>query len=238
MEALSKTRQAAPADPSREILVAALKDAADAHQAIARQRGAIERTRDAVRVAKKTVLAAEDDIFKAQEIYATALADAAASEAAVPTGGVQAARQAVVDAQDQLEALQSALAQLRADLPAWENAVRQAEIVLDQAISSILVPSVQQLLDRAALVRDELRPIRRALLALVNEQPPNGFDHSTFESGKKPLGEIRQAVLSFLSTMWKDDDEADNPWRAARERLRADPFAPLPGVVSLKPNEV
>ena len=230
MKALSVTSQATPADPLRECLVTALNDAADAQQAVERQRGAIERTRDAVRAAKKTALAAEENITKAAEDYATALANAAAAEMAVPTGGVQAARQAVVDAQDQLDALQSALAQLRADLPAFEAAVSHAEVAVDFQISLILVPLVQELLSRAAQIRDELRPIRRALLDLINEQPNNGF------GGQKPLGEIRQACMNFLSTMWKEDEPCDNPWRSIRERLRADPFAPLPDFASLKPN--
>ena len=238
MKALSVTSQATPADPLRETLVAARSEAADAQQALERQRGAIERTRDAVRAAKKTALAAEENITKAAEDYATALANAAAAETAVPTGGVQAARQAVVDAQDQLDALQAALAQLRADLPGWENAVRQAEIAVESAISAILLPSVYQLLDRASEVRDQLRPLRKALLAFINEPPPNGFDHSSFDRGQKPLGEVRQAVMSFLSTMWKDDERqaCDNPWRSIRELLRADPYAMLPDLASRKLN--
>ena len=226
MEPLSKTRQAAPADPSREALVAALTEVRQAQQQLEQQRGAIERTRDAVRAAKKTVLAAEENIAKAKNEYASALKDSAASDMAVPTGGVQAARQAVEIANDKLEALKSALAQLRTDLPAYENAVRQAEVAVERAISTIMVPSVYQLLDMASRVRDQMRPLRKALILFVTEPPPNGFHHST---------EIREAVLNFLSAIWRDDDRAcDNPW-SIRARLRADPFAPLPDFDLRKP---
>ena len=106
MKALSMTSQATtPADPLREALVAALSEAREAQQALEHQRGAIERTRMAMRSSQKTIKAAEDDVFKVQQEYATALA----SETAVPTGAVQAARQAVVDANDQFEALHACL---------------------------------------------------------------------------------------------------------------------------------
>ena len=72
--------------------------------------------------------------------------------------------------------------QLRTDLPAYENAVRQAEVAVEQAISAILVPSVYQLLDMASRVRDQMRPLRKALILFVTEPPPNGFGHSTENS--------------------------------------------------------
>ena len=111
------------------------------------------------------------------------------------------------------------LAQLRAEFPNYMNAARQAEIGIKRTIGGVLEPSVYQLLDRASQVRDQLRPLRKMLLAFI-EQSPNGSDHST---------EIGEAVLSFLGTMWKDSGEArENPWDEIRARLRADPYTQLP----------
>ena len=207
--------QQATAD--REALVAALSETRQAQQQLEQQRGAIERTRTAMHAQKKLVLAAEENIAKAQEDYACALANAATSDTAAPTGGVQAARQAVLEANDKMEALKSALTQFRADLPAYESVVRQANMAVEQAISAILLPCVLRLLDMASRVRDQMRPLRKALILFITE--PSGSGHST---------EIRQEIATFLSTIWRDDDEAcDNPW-SIRARLRADPYTPLP----------
>ena len=70
--------------------------------------------------------------------HAQALADAAAGDAAPPISGMRAARQAVVDAQDEVEAAKGALAQLKGTLPDYEAELREAEIAVEAAISAIL----------------------------------------------------------------------------------------------------
>src|SRR5580658_1428187 len=88
------------ADPLREALVVALKEADEARLAAERHRAAIERTKAAVYAADNAVTVAEEGVGKARQAHAQAMADAVANDMAAPPSPVRAARQAVDDAKD------------------------------------------------------------------------------------------------------------------------------------------
>jgi hypothetical protein len=116
----------------------------------------------------------------------------------------------------------------RVDLPAWENAAREADIAVEAAISAILEPHARQLVDRAQEIRLMNMPIRQPLCALFNDNPSGqtGANYWADERGQKPLEAVRNEVKEFLSAFnaVEDKDEQGDPWRSARERLRVDPF--------------
>jgi hypothetical protein len=215
------------ADPLRVGLAHAIDDAREAREAVERHRAAIERTRSSLRVAEKTLTVAEKGVEEARAAHAQALADAAASDTTPPASGVQAARQLIVLAQDEIEALKGALAQLRADLPAWENAVREADIAVEAAISAVLAVKAQQVLDKAREIARGLSPLRNALAALLKDHPSGAADYLAFERGRKPLAETQAAVAAFFQTINAVDNKNDT-WKQAREALREDAQAPFP----------
>jgi hypothetical protein len=91
---------------------------------------------------------------------------------------VRAARQAVVDAEDELEAQRAALAQMRADLPNWQTEIVAADTEVEAAISAILAPLAEKLIARGREIASQLSPIREALAALWGEPSPANHDEA------------------------------------------------------------
>lgn len=215
-------------DPLRQSLAAAVEKAADAREALNHHRSAIERVQANVRQGEHRIRAAEKALEEAQEAHAGALAAAAADDTPHPTNGVREARQAIADAQDDVEATKTALAQLKAELVDWERAAREADIELETAVTAVLEPQMRQLLDQAWELRNKLAPIRRSLFALFNDRPEMAKNDLGFEKGQQQLDAIREEVSKFFGSFGSDiDEKTAEPWRAARERLRADPYAAL-----------
>jgi chromosome segregation ATPase len=214
-------------DPLRAALAQALEDAAVARESVERQRAAIEKTRGSVRAAERAVTTAQEGVGKAREAHAQALADSASSDTAPPASGMRAARQAVEDAQDEVEAAKGALAQLKQELPLWEGAAREADIAVEAAISAVLAVQVQPVLDRANGLLRELIPLRKTLFALLNDLPSAAGDVSAFERGRKPLAEMRAAVANLYTAAYFVDTSPVDTWTSARAALRADPNAVL-----------
>jgi|SRR5487761_1822875 hypothetical protein len=225
-------------DPLRDALVAALREARESNEAVRRQREAIEQIRGRVfgelpAAAKK----AQEAVEAAQRDYAVALADAAANGSAPPASGVKAARQAVQDAQEEVDAQKAALAQLRADLPAWENDAREKQIVVEKAISLILAREVQPLLERARKILREFIPYRILFNALVRGSSISSHegkaDAIAIRRGHEPFDEATRALNQFLQEARAVDDRFPDIWQETRERLRADPYAALPNFAEL-----
>ena len=209
----------------RAALASALHAKVKADEAVGRQRAGIDRARGGVRAAEAAAKEAEKAVTKARETHAEAIAAAAANDAAPPASGVRAARQAQVDAEDEVEAAKAALAQLKADLPAWEKAAVDAEVEVQKAISEILEPCARQLVHRARQLEQQMAPIRQALEDLCADST---------EPSRKPLANVRAEAAGFLQPVRKITDlHAPNLFRALRERLRADPNAELPDFVAL-----
>jgi chromosome segregation ATPase len=219
--------RAISSDPLRTTLAAALKEAAVAQRGVEQQRGGIERARAAVRAAEAAVKSAEKGVEEARQVHARAIADAATADAPPPASGVRAARQAVTDAQDELEAAKGALDQLKADLPGWEEAARTADVAVEAAISEILAPHAQALLAKVQELSRQLSPLRSALRALFETAPARADEYFAWDQGRRPLSAVLEAARSYFETANHIAGCAD-PWRAARELLRADAFAELP----------
>jgi hypothetical protein len=222
------TLQPKPADPQRAALADALQVMEDAFAAVENHKAAIGRARLQVRAGEKAIKAAEEGVTKAQREYAGALADAAATDTPAPTSNIRVARQVVVDRTDELEAARLAFAQLKADLPGWENTAREAAITVEATISAILAVSALQLIERANEIARQLAPVRDALAALWSEKPSGAADYLAHERGHAPLVEAKAAAAVFFQTVKIIDDKHADIWLVARERLRSDPYAELP----------
>jgi hypothetical protein len=142
---------------------------------------------------------------------------------------VPAARQAVIDCEDELEAQKSALAQMRDDLPNWSREVAAADVEVEAAISTIFAPLAEKLIERGEQIAAELAPIRDALATLWGEPSPIGHDKAlAFERGRKPLAPTMDIVAEFLRTSQATEPVQPDPWSTCRARLRLDAFAALP----------
>ncbi len=221
------------ADPLRSELAEAIEHAREAQDAVARQRAAIERTRSSVIAAEKAVKTAEEGVPLAAAAYAQALADAAADETAPPKSGVAAARLAVVDAQDEVEALKGALAQLKADLPGLQESALAEEVEVDSAISAVLLVPARALYERTSTLELELEPLRQALATLLKDRMPEAGDALAHQRGRAPLNEVYAGIMKFGA--WR----AGGPdlWTVARQRLRENAFAALPDDFAPPPSD-
>jgi hypothetical protein len=194
MASVSRLHKNDGADPLRTTLAAQLEEAREARQAVYRQRAAIERARSSVRAAESAVTASEEAVVTARADHISALATAAATDKPAPKSRIPAARQAVVDANEEVEALKAALAQLKAGLPGLEAEHREADIKVDFAISAILVPHAEKLIERGRRIAAQLAPVRQALLLLRNDRVLPAEDFLAFARSRKPLDETMIAI--------------------------------------------
>jgi hypothetical protein len=217
---------AAQGDALRAALGLAIKEADEARRAVTKQQTGIERTRAAMYAAEKALEKVRAGVTKAQESHAAALARAAAAGASPPRSKVPAARQALVDAEDELTAQKAALAKLEKELPVWEKDAVHAEAAVEAAISAVFVPLVTKLIARGEELCGDLAPVRNALAALLFEQRPTQYDAAAaYDQGRRPLAETKKAVAEFLSA--SNSIERASLWVEARKTLRQDPNAAL-----------
>lgn len=223
-----RVKSEARVDPLRQRLADALKEAEAGHQAVARCRAGIERARAAKRAGETAVKASEEAVKTAQKDHAAAIAKAAADDAPPPASAVRAARQAAIDAADELGAAEGAVAELKTSLPGLIADARTADIGVEAAISAILAPEAKALLVRARSVQKLLMPLKRALAQLFERLPVPMDEALAFQRSRRPLEGIQAEVRKFFETIDADGGDRANPWSAARELLRADPHAELP----------
>lgn len=230
-------------NPLRGELAAAIEAARAAREAVEQQRAAIARARELESETQRKLEAAKGAVTTAREEHARQLVGAAARGASLPTAGlVRVARAAETDMQDELEAVQAAVSELKADLPGLEEAARDVEIAREAAISSLFIAPAQALLSQAREMKSRLMPLRRVLQLLCVEEATRTTHADSFAATKreKPLTEIRATIRDFLQereSAARDDGHKDIPdlLQEVRQRLRADPyavidFAPPPNV--------
>jgi hypothetical protein len=196
----------------------------------------IERGKLAVREAERAIKAAEESVLVASENHAAAMASAMVADRDAPRSKVPEARAAVLEATDEAQVLKSALNKLRDALPAMEVEAKDAAIAVDFAISAILAPHVERLLDRAVQLATLLAPLKQMLASVFDgdmawaNKDLLGFAHSM-----KPLDGIKAEVRIFLNGDRKLEFVAasPDPWNAARAALRVDAAADLPDLANL-----
>ena len=217
------------ADSLREALATKQQEAKEARQRADNLRAAVERARGVVRRLEQAVTAADKSITKAREEHAAAIASAATSDTAPPASGVRAARQAKADLEDELEAAKAALTKLKADLPAWEEVARKADIETEAAVNAVLVPHVQAVLEMVMNLHRQLVPLRLVLASLCELPPTQWAEQPAWEKAQAPLQQVRAAIESFVTQEGKIvEPTGETVWQRARALLRENPHAALP----------
>lgn len=234
----TSTSTRAGGDRLRIALADAIQGAAKTRANFERHRAGIERTRDAVTMNEAQLEKATAAISKAQESHIAQLMHHAAAGSVAGPSKVKIAKEAAADIEDELAAQREALAKLKSDLPLWEKEVALADGDVERAISAILAPMAEKLIERGREIASQLAPIRSALNALWFEPRPAGHDDSfAFEQARRPLAETKEAVADFLRSTTAIG-RVENPWAAARDRLRADSTAKLPELEALLSGEL
>jgi hypothetical protein len=149
------------------------------------------------------------------------------------------ARDAVVAAQDQFDAAQSAAEQIRNELPGLRAEVALAENAIIGRVSAVLAGPIRQWLVRAKRARVEALICQEVLNSLVDDadlSDPRLDDVQRFRARAEriaPLAGLLDEVRRFLMNVAGDTDETEartavQAWRAFRMRLREDADAEMP----------
>jgi chromosome segregation ATPase len=227
----------------RRALRAAIEAARKAEQAIEARKGAIARARQLVEAASRKVEAAAAGIVQAKNEHARIFADAAERDGSEANGSgvIRAARLAELDAQDQIEAANAALARLEQGLADVEQASRLARNVVLREVNRVCMPHAARLLAEAKELKAKLAARRHVLQFLFgpeNRDEIVGGWSSTMdeikalEDRREPLAGLYRGVSDFLGTINVHDDgkRAAIEWERAREALGTDPDTPLPAI--------
>jgi hypothetical protein len=217
-------------DPLRDAIATALREAEAAHAAVAQQRQAIAAMKEGVRDLQARIEKATGAVETARKNYAASLAAAAIDGGPAPTSGVGPARRAVENLEDELESRRAALEHLREGLSTLEAAAREADVVVEQAISACLAQHAASLLDQAFFKVRELAPLRALCATFFDHclESAKGGDLTAFSRGRTPLGDAEERAREFLREASARPVQANNPWGKAREQLRIDPYVALP----------
>ncbi len=224
---ISEAIEPTTTDPLRAELAAAIRERAAADAAIEAQRKAIAR-------GKKLVSGAEARLESARNgIESGRAADAAAAAAALrtpnalsATGGrktdaTRTARWVEQNACDELETARAALALAQAELPELERQARFAANLAIVVRNRILVPLVEQLLDRGRSARQTLAICEQVLPALLqrDEGAPRFADSMDSLKAKElraePLKALYDEAHKFFAGYERDEDQA-----AGREAIK------------------
>jgi hypothetical protein len=224
----------ANADPLRATLVAAQEKAHSARQAVERQKQAVQRLWDETREAEEQVEKLQKRVGEAQEAHIAGLAEAAATGEAPPASGVPKAKKAVEAATDHIEALKAARRKLEADAPELQKDIVTCDAEVERLISEILKPVAEAIIERGRQIAELLAPIKRTLSALWSESDrPTQWDaQAAFDTGRAPLKETKAAAAEWLRSMNAIERAVPDPWIEARKRLREDPNAALPELLT------
>jgi hypothetical protein len=224
-----------PAD--REALAQAIEDAGAAAAQLEKHKQAIIKTRSSLRRAETAHEVAVTGVDKAISEHADNIAAAAADDDAddvAPSSSlIRMARLAITDAADEVESFKAAYDRLRKDLPLYEEALRQADVGVETAISEILKVALEPLLAQAQQAWATLEPLKRALEQAVTVEGPTGAPwEAIVAAGKaaKPLDAVRDEIRRFLqiSSYLGDGKTKPNAFLAARLALKQDAFTVLP----------
>jgi hypothetical protein len=145
------------------------------------------------------------------------------------------ARAAELEAQDQLEVAEAALAEVEESVGGPEHESAEVRARLAKYADGVVLTRAEPLLEETKALHDKLIANRIVLRYMLHELKPHGahLQASTDEAAKAIHDFLRnEAELpgSYGSVQWTEWDRhpAANPWRAAREALMKDAEAPLP----------
>lgn len=224
-------------DPLRVALADAIDASRKTDAAIESRRGAIVRATELVEKAERGLEAASAMVADARGRHAQAVAEAAAGGTPPSSPStMRAARVAEVDAQDEVDAAKSALAQLEGGLPNLQEHAVRAESKVRAAVNAVVASAAKPFLEETRELQAEL-VAKRAILQFLRHYEANDetSDDPTLavilaDERKAPLAELHDLIDKFLAQnpLTATNEEAVAAWRQAREKLMRDAGAALP----------
>ena len=243
--AKSRDTEADPLSAERAALEAAIEAEREARASLASIEEALRRGKSVAQSAQDKLESAKHHVEKAKEGDArrTAAAVRNRSSASPDASGVRRARESVVQAEDDLEAAQGAVARIQEDCAAAALACVSAAVDTMVARNAVLAPVCRELISRA---RDAHRSfaLNKAMLVLLLNDPASGapdFGDDTLagvrarEQIAAPLAGLRdaaeRATMSANRTAEEDSAvvaEAVAALKSAAAALLKDPATVLP----------
>jgi hypothetical protein len=201
-------------DPERAALREKIADAAAARKKVTATEAAVERAGNLVSGARRKFEVASKAVAAARDEDAQQLAAAITSGETVSPQAARRAREAEIEAGDDIAMARAAYAQLEADLKDAEREVEGAGKAVNVAVAAVLKPVAERMIEQADRARSQYITKMYALSAMVDAGV----------GGKCLLFEITDAEHRRLSA------SVGQTWRAAIEALKTDSDSPLPAL--------
>jgi hypothetical protein len=217
---------------------------AEAERALATAARAVPRAEDAFEKAVTRLEAARAATVDAKKARVQEFADAALTGRGTGASKARSARSNEADAEDEVEAAQSALEAVRAQVAHLEEVAMQARWAVVVAADAVLRGGALGVLERARELAAQLQS-QHAVLALLRNSESGADDPrhvvplnhpysmSTRRERKEAFAEVGGAITRHLEG--RDHDELEHvdlrtAWVEYRRRLMDDADAPLPAV--------
>jgi hypothetical protein len=228
-------------DDGRDALRAAIARRAEAAAAVQDHKAALVRARGIIATCEKAVERAGRGIGEARSIHADLLAKTIVSGDDDLDGGaavVKASRAVEVQALDELAAAKLALRRLQAQQTEVENRLALAGGNITVAINEMLAPLAREALEQLKKLDRQVAPrlgLLKWVLEIGTERGPRLRDDTVSElrmeeAIREPLEDVRRAAVEhFQRRITGDVESAIHAWAQARDDLRGNPDASLPG---------
>jgi hypothetical protein len=202
----------------------------------------VKRAQHLIEEAEDRKDAATKKVQGARERHAAEVATAMSSGIKMPASGIRDARLDEIDAQDQLEAGQSALTQLQSKLTQTEEALAKSNAVVLEKAKTVLTSETTTTLTEVKTLMAKFRGRLAALgwlvrAGVIDDADPaqnKPFRHvDPFHRHGSPTVDLLRSVdFAGWAPTWLNDldkHEAMAAWRETLEKLQRDPDATLPG---------
>jgi hypothetical protein len=228
-------------DDGRDGLRVAIARRAEAADAVQDHKAALDRARSIIASREKALERATRAIAEAKGEQARVMADALVSgddDAADGTGIVLAVEAVRLHSISDLEAARAALKRLQAQQTEVANALALAEANISAAINLLLAPFAREALEQLKELDRQIAPrlgLLKWVLEIGSERGPRLRDDTVSElraeeAIRRPLESLRREVNEyFAARITADVQSAMRAWVQARDDLRGNPDAPLPG---------
>jgi hypothetical protein len=232
----SVTPLAAPASPAddqpRELLRKAQVELGRARDAQRSHGAAIARAEELAKAAREKLATAESAVTSAKQRHADAIADSVVSGAPA-SSGVRAARAAVTDAADEVEAAEAAILTLRERQGDFLEDIKRAEYALIGARNTVIAAIAGELLEQARDAKARYFAGCEILKILIgNDRLPElaNVVESLRLTGaaRAPLAALEHEVDELLTNNRHLGGELARSYEAWRQQLLVDPDKPPP----------
>lgn len=211
-------------------LASAIEAATLAERAGEASLGAVERAKSLLSRAQTKLEEARAEAATAKQAKTASLIEAAASGAALkPDRSARDARIKEADAEDEIEAAETALATLEASVVEHEVALSRARRRVTAAAENIIKSgSLAHLFEAAKKVQEDLIARRAVLRFLISADLVSADEKPDLVRFMRLNAEVLPGTVGSTEFSDFDSHPAVDPWRQCLEALKSDAAAPLP----------